>query len=178
MPWAPIIGSGVGEPDMMTTATHVGRGFTDFVGHERLKIVDWWRWKVFLPVTAIFFAVCTALPYVRPMPLDHRYMAYGQQLYPQIVVISTVTYGFLFVTFLAMRMFNWKPHGSALLVAGTVGLGLVAGNGTSAGIGEISTFLGLGNICRLANFFAANCGSRRARRRRLLRKPGPLACRD
>jgi hypothetical protein len=113
-----------------------------FVSREWLKVLDWWRQEMLVPAAAVLFLAIVVLPYVRSMPLDHRFMILGQELYKYIVVIATTTYVFLVAAFITVRLLGLKLGGIELFVVGTMGLGLIAGNGTSAGIGEVSTFLG------------------------------------
>lgn len=67
----------------------------------------------------------------------------GKSLINYLIVIATFTSVLLFFLFVFRSMVLKSAQPSALLILATVSLGLISGNGTSAGIGEVSAFVGL-----------------------------------
>ncbi len=87
--------------------------------------------------------VCVSLPFYRP-DAAKLLLGPGRSLYGLAVVAGTAAYGVLVLLFLGGLCLRRRVVPAGMACLGVIGIGLVIGNGTSAGIGEISCFVGVG----------------------------------
>lgn len=103
------------------------------------------RLNAALIIASVLLALaCVAIPFYYPEFARRTLAAPGVFLVNNVIIVSTAFSILASAVGLALLVLKPERLNVAVFVPALVSLGLVSGNGTSAGIGEISCFLGLG----------------------------------